>query len=406
MSSPGVHDGQLTGTITKMSDADLRDFGYEATVEDLEDASAYVAVDTPASVLDDASTKAPDYVVANKPATASLPRRTRRTRFVLISDTHGEVPREEIPDGDVLIHARGLSKDGDYKDLYRTLMWMNERGFEKIIFIAGINDVTLDKYFCEDSTRNEHISQERRDQASGGMIGMMTGFGQGIVYLHHSSETVQLHDPTGPRTTFKIFGSPYGPGVPTRAFSYIRNNLTQAERLYHRDAFWAPGCETLRRAIWQVRPRLMVCGRTLERRGAERVHWRLESDRPYFEVGRSEEPLMENEREEDYLDMTSNPLLNDGGTEPSPPDNDKTVFDDGDKIPPSVEELWLHFTDPGSPPIVSLKDREEAALLPSRMGRKETLFVNAGIKVESREGVTYNDPIVIDIELPIGKKYL
>ncbi|KAI5202757.1 hypothetical protein E4T38_05466 [Aureobasidium subglaciale] len=125
-----------------MSDSDSEAFGLDPTVED---ASTNAAVDTPASVLDGASVKAPDYIVADEPATDSVPRPTRRTRFVLISDAHGEVPREEIPDGDVLIHARGLSKDGDYKDLYRTLMWMNERGYEKIIFIAGINDVTLDK---------------------------------------------------------------------------------------------------------------------------------------------------------------------------------------------------------------------------------------------------------------------
>lgn len=61
----------------------------------------------------------------------------RRTRFVCISDTHGQTPR--LPKGDVLIHAGDLSNQGGFKELKKTVEWLEKAAsdFEEVIVIAG-----------------------------------------------------------------------------------------------------------------------------------------------------------------------------------------------------------------------------------------------------------------------------
>lgn len=113
-----------------------------------------------------------------------------------------------------------------------------------------------------------------------------------IKYLYHQATTIHLK--SGPKTTFKIFGSPLVPDHSEGAFGYNRSNDTTIERHWldipldvdvvlthtpaynHRDAsikWQAAGCEGLRKALWQVRPRIAVCGRIAEARGAETVEW-------------------------------------------------------------------------------------------------------------------------------------
>lgn len=41
-----------------------------------------------------------------------------------------------------------------------------------------------------------------------------------ITYLRHSSATICLDRPSGPQTTFKVFGSPYSPANGMWAFGY------------------------------------------------------------------------------------------------------------------------------------------------------------------------------------------
>lgn len=67
--------------------------------------------------------------------TATAAQTLRSTRFVLVSDTNGHRPN--LPRGDVLCHARGLSKHGDIKELRQTLKWIDEADFEVKIIIAG-----------------------------------------------------------------------------------------------------------------------------------------------------------------------------------------------------------------------------------------------------------------------------
>lgn len=63
----------------------------------------------------------------------------RKTRFVLISDTHNATPGGafQLPPGDVLIHAGDLTNQGSFKELQRTVKWIEEADYEIKIVIAG-----------------------------------------------------------------------------------------------------------------------------------------------------------------------------------------------------------------------------------------------------------------------------
>jgi predicted phosphodiesterase len=69
----------------------------------------------------------------------SLPAETcvnsRRTRFVLVSDTHSTYPK--LPSADVVIHAGDATNQGSYSELKRTLDWLDKADAEVKIIIAG-----------------------------------------------------------------------------------------------------------------------------------------------------------------------------------------------------------------------------------------------------------------------------
>jgi len=123
-----------------------------------------------------------------------------------------------------------------------------------------------------------------------------------ITYLSHTSATIKLTSPTGPLTTFTVFGSPSSPKrgpdtIDFSAFTYPPSEdpatptlwdaipantdivVTHTPPRHHLDT--VPnngnpvpfGCESLRRALWRVRPRLAVCGHVHFGRGAEYVSW-------------------------------------------------------------------------------------------------------------------------------------
>ena len=66
---------------------------------------------------------------------------TRTTRFVCISDTHNAGPKDafRLPQGDVLIHAGDMTKQGSYSELQKTVQWLEEADFEAKIVVAGMS---------------------------------------------------------------------------------------------------------------------------------------------------------------------------------------------------------------------------------------------------------------------------
>ena len=70
----------------------------------------------------------------------------RKTRFVCVSDTHNTSPETgafKLPEGDVLIHAGDLTKQGSQTELRKALDWIEGANFEEKIVIAGTNGNSL-----------------------------------------------------------------------------------------------------------------------------------------------------------------------------------------------------------------------------------------------------------------------
>lgn len=65
--------------------------------------------------------------------------KTRKTRFVCVSDTHNQSPGGcfRLPQGDVLVHAGDLTNQGTLSELQKALKWIEDANFEQKIVIAG-----------------------------------------------------------------------------------------------------------------------------------------------------------------------------------------------------------------------------------------------------------------------------
>ncbi|KAK0101407.1 hypothetical protein ONS95_006581 [Cadophora gregata] len=292
---------------------------------------------------------------------------TRRTRFVCISDTHNACPGGafNLPKGDVLICAGDMTNQGSLSELKKTVDWLEEADFEEKIIVAGNHDITLDSKFYAQYGSHFHNQNPQDPRQCQRLLEQSPS----ITWLKHAAAVVKLT--TGPHTTFKIFGSPYSPVDGMWAFGYNADEakyiwdpipldtdiiLTHTPPKYHCDQRThakAVGCDTLREALWKVRPRLAICGHVHEGRGAERVHWGpIDEDK----VERWEDPGRNNKKIS-LVDLTAkrrNPLENDG-----------------------------------------------------KLERKETCIVNAAIVASSYPhtgGRKFNKPIVVDLDLPVWEE--
>ena len=162
----------------------------------------------------------------------------------------------------------------------------------KLTSSIGNHDITLDADFY---ARHGLCFHNQHPQSSMECVELLTN-SPSITYLDHGSANIRLAKPDGPRTAFKVFGSPYSPARGLWAFGY--DSLEKASRLwdqipsdtdvvvthtppkYHCDESTdrgSAGCEALRQTLWRVRPRLAICGHVHEGRGAERILWDLDA---------------------------------------------------------------------------------------------------------------------------------
>ncbi|OAA54719.1 serine/threonine-protein phosphatase family protein [Niveomyces insectorum RCEF 264] len=316
---------------------------------------------------------------APKPAAATTTK-TRRTRFVCISDTHNCPVK--LPKGDVLIHAGDLTNQGSCSELARAVAWLEKAEFECKVVVAA--------FYAQHGSRFHGRTPQQPDECLALLTSSPT-----ITYLCHASAFVTLRSSKGPCTKFTVFGSPYSPGSGAWAFSYPYDG-TGAEDVWsavpaaadivvthtppsgHCD--WsatrgqAQGCPSLRRALERVRPRLAVCGHVNEGRGAERVRWdghaaelRTEAARREPRVEFWEDPSSSRRSAKmALLDLTARgggrPLDNDGSVRGLPGQEDK------------------------------------------HGGREETCIVNCAITATNyphADGKRFNKPIVVDLDLPV-----
>ena len=160
----------------------------------------------------------------------------------------------------------------------------------KLTDILGNHDITLDPNFYKEHGLHFHNQCPQEPQACIDLIKEYPS----ITYLNHESTHICLKRADGPRTRFKVFGSPYSPANGLWAFGYPPEHavllwdqihldtdivITHTPPKYHCDESMhqeASGCETLREMLWRVRPSLAICGHVHEGRGAERILWDLD----------------------------------------------------------------------------------------------------------------------------------
>lgn len=180
-------------------------------------------------------------------------------RITTIPDTHtrhGLIPTEHLPGGDLLLHSGDIMNSGyNPQDIHSFLNWFSTQPYTHKVFIAGNHDRMFqdDPNFIKDL-----ISHSYQDS---------------VIYLEDSEVVID---------GIKIYGSPWQPWFYDWAFNLPRNGFGLASKweaipkdtdilLTHGPAYgtldtvkgrandWL-GCELLAQRIYQIQPKIHVCG--------------------------------------------------------------------------------------------------------------------------------------------------
>lgn len=299
----------------------------------------------------------------------------------------------------------------------------------------GNHDITLDESFYSEHGLYFHNSNPQNPAECRALLCSSPS----LTYLCHDSATIRLKSASGPRTEFRVFGSPYSPRHGTWAFYYdapqnhnIFSDLTSiwdkipletdivvthTPPRTHRDETEerrATGCEALRRALWRVRPRLAVCGHIHDGRGAERVTWDLSCRNAAYKEKAvlSWQDPGEGNNKISLVDLTGKraPLLVNDGSHFSEPSSNMVGSSRKPPLACTVNPIPSGSQPPygtpglGGDPNSSRPDR---TALVGRVGRKETCVVNAAV-MRSRYphvgGKQFYKPIVVDLNLPVWEE--
>lgn len=190
-------------------------------------------------------------------------------KITLISDTHTKhrFCENDLPGGDLLIHAGDFMNSGYYKrEAEEFFDWFDKvSNYDARIFIAGNHDRWM---------------QDHSEEAKG----VLTGF-KWIDYLEDEQVTLYFDGPNGdyPEDNVRIYGSPWQPEFHNWAFNLPRNGeelkakwdaipentdilITHGPAQTYLDTAGAPyntpllGCELLKARIELIKPKIHVCG--------------------------------------------------------------------------------------------------------------------------------------------------
>lgn len=224
-----------------------------------------------------------------RPATSEPP-----IRIVCLSDTHTHIP-ENVPDGDILIHAGDLTNAGSIAEIQKQVDWLSSLPHQEIVVISGNHDTYLDP-----RTRPSLPEHERT-----GSIDWKQ-----IHYLQHRKLTLTIVPDSSTSTSnnsdsersrllsgqrhrrIVLYGAPQIPAcgpMSVHAFQYERGRdawsetvpedtdvlITHTPPKYHRDLPLPDGmgCEHLLAEVKRVKPILHVFGHVHWGAGQEVVWW-------------------------------------------------------------------------------------------------------------------------------------
>lgn len=248
----------------------------------------------------------------------------------------------------------------------------------------GNHDVTLDPNFYAEHGSCFHKKLENPPEC----INIIKKE-DSILFLNHESVVVKLTRPGGPRTAFKVFGSPFSKFSGRWAFGY--DTAEEGERLWsgipsdadvvvthtppfgycdrhHQDDDASSGCKQLLDTLRNIRPMLSICGHVHESRGYERVLWNGDSGA----VSLAKEPLPPtNSKKQSLIDLTG-------------------------KKQPAIQNTAGIST-------FSRNGMQQDTEVIQRL-RQEICIINAAIMAKSWPhvgGKQFNRPIVVDVNLPV-----
>lgn len=272
--------------------------------------------------------------------------------------------------------------------------------------------MTLDPEFYTKHGSHFHQDQSPREQAASiDLADRLKRKTSSIIFLNHESALIKLTRPDGPRTMFKVFGSPFSRFSGLWAFGYS-SSAEEGDRLWRRipldtdilvthspplgicdrrannpddngeinSESKAYGCKQLLHAMAEVRPMLAVCGHVHEGRGYQRVMW-TENDSGF-----------------------QSPMIAEDTAALPPRDSKKQSLVDLT----GKRQRMLHNI---SSCATLVPETEETRPLSGtrnnygeRHSRKESCIVNAAVVAKSWPyigGKVFNRPIVVDINLPV-----
>lgn len=185
--------------------------------------------------------------------------RAQIMKCIAISDTHGMYRDIDVPDGDILIHAGDITRQGKINELYDFNDWLGEQPHRHKIVIAGNHD------WCFENQPN-------------GSRGLITN----AIYLQDESVIIN---------GFKFYGSPWQPWFLDWAFNLQRGEEISLKwalipndvdvLITHGPVYGIldkvttgenVGCEELKKVIDLNPPKFHVCGHIHEGYGTETLN--------------------------------------------------------------------------------------------------------------------------------------
>ncbi|HTF04846.1 MAG TPA: metallophosphoesterase family protein [Bacteroidia bacterium] len=177
-------------------------------------------------------------------------------KIVAISDTHGQHRQITLPDGDVIIHAGDMTRQGTEEQVVDFLDWFSGLPFPFKIFVAGNHDFFFEK---ESPEKIQSLLPEN------------------VIYLNDSG--IEING-------IKIWGSPIQPWFHDWAFNRQRGEdirrhwdlipentdllITHGPvaGILDRTVYGLPvGCDDLLECVQAIKPRFHICGHIHEAYG-------------------------------------------------------------------------------------------------------------------------------------------
>ncbi|KAI1475952.1 hypothetical protein K445DRAFT_378679 [Daldinia sp. EC12] len=215
-----------------------------------------------------------------------------KTRFFMLSDTHGEdMPNIQHLRADVAIHCGDLTEGSKIEEFKTSLKLLKRIDAPLKLVIAGNHDITVDvPLFRKKVAEHPDVQQEDVEKFYGGFGDVHRLFeearGDGVVLLEEGTHRFELSN--GARLT--VYSSPFTPSLRDGGFHYSPEEghdfsiekgvdvvITHGPprgimdfTVYGR----REGCPELLRSIARARPKLHCFGHIHEGWGAKLVTWR------------------------------------------------------------------------------------------------------------------------------------